>query len=534
MNNPFVQAKKKAEEKAQQEAAAHQQRLERLHKLQADLSAQQEKRGLHIPHPLKRRKIEKEIKSLQKEVAAYDRKQTQKKKDKKTIFALIAGLLVLFLVIGIMAGKEKNQLPASTPQESSQVSMRSSETTTSPTIQPFETQTETIPSADTELPTETATSPVTTAVPPTTEPPTETEPVITEDSSFEIYYLDVGQGDAACVICDGHAMMIDGGNNSESSLIYSFLRSHEITYLDYIVASHPDADHIGGLSGALNYADVGVAFCTVTEHDTETFQDFTKYLEKRGREITIPEPGETFFLGCSKVTIVYPEAGITRSDNTSIALRIEYGDTSFFFTGDCESENEVALASGDYPLRSDVLKVAHHGSRYSTGTAILAAIQPSYAVISVGGDNTYGHPTEEVLSRLQSLGTVLFRTDIQGDIHCVSDGTTVTFDVDRNADFDTYLAAGGYQNYLDELAARETESPTSEEPSDRTTPEGTDPQETEAHVTYIVNINKDSLRFHYPDCPSVSQMKEKNKWYFTGTREELIEMGYVPCGRCHP
>lgn len=139
-----------------------------------------------------------------------------------------------------------------------------------------------------------------------------------------------------------------------------------------------------------------------------------------------------------------------------------------------------------------------------------------------------------MLARLHSDSVTLYRTDIQGDVHCVSDGTTITFDVERNADFDTYLAAGGYKNYLKELEARETQPPTTEQPPDRTTPENEDPQETEARVTYIVNINRNSQKFHYPDCPSVGQMKEENKWYFTGTREELIEMGYTPCGRCHP
>lgn len=529
MNNPFERRKQKAEEKARQEAAAQQQRLDRLQQLEEDLANQAGKKGLHIPHPIKKRKTQKEIKSLQKEVAEYNNKQSKKKKDKKTILGLAAVLLVLFAIIGVMAGKEEKKPTSQVSPKSSQTSLRASESSLpSETMMPvLPSETEPVVEESTEAIPEESTSPATSEI------PIESTPLISDESSFEIYYLDVGQGDAACVICDGHAMLIDGGNSSKSSLIYSFLRSHEISYLDYIIASHPDADHIGGLSGALNYADVGVAYCTVTEQGSETFNDFIRYLDKRGCELSVPEPGETFYLGSSNVTIVYPDAGITRSDNTSIALRIEYGDTSFFFTGDCEQEDESALISSGYVLKSDVLKVGHHGSRYSTGTAFLNAVQPTHAVISVGGSNTYGHPTEEVLSLLQSANVTLYRTDIQGDIHCISDGTTVTFDVEKNADFDVFLAAGGYQNYLDELAARATE-PTTEEPSDRTIPEDTDPQETEAHVTYIVNTNKNSLRFHYPDCPSVSQMKESNKWYFTGTREELIDMGYIPCGRCHP
>lgn len=424
-------------------------------------------------------------------------------------------------------------------------------TSTPPTVTSTEKSSETAPPVETTIPiVETTESPVeteelsveTSSVEITTEPPTEpltetetepepeTEPipVMTEDSAFEIYFLDVGQGDAACVICDGRAMMVDGGNKSESSLIYSFLRSHDIEHLDYIIASHPDADHVGGLAGALNYATVGAAYCTVTDYDSEPFQDFVKYLGRRNCEITVPNSGDSFYLGCAKVTILYPDPGETRSDNTSIALRIEYGDTSFFFTGDCETDDEATILHSGFDLRSDVLKVAHHGSKYSTTKAFVNAVRPAFAVISVAGDNTYGHPTDDVLSRLHDNGVILYRTDIQGDVHCMSDGTTVTFEVEKNADVDTYLAAGGYQNYLDELAAQETEP----EPDDRTLPGEDDSEETEPTVTYIANTN--TKKFHYPSCSSVGQMKESNKWYFTGTRDELIDLGYDPCGRCHP
>ena len=363
-----------------------------------------------------------------------------------------------------------------------------------------------------------------------------------EGSGFEIFFLDVGQGDAACVLCDGHAMLIDGGNNSQSSLIYSFLRSHQIDYLDYIVASHPDADHIGGLSGALNYAQVGKAYCTVTENETETFLDFVRYLSIQGLSVTVPSPGETFFLGSARVVILYPEAGEERSDNTSIALRIEYGETSFFFTGDCETEDEQALLALGMSLRSDVLKVAHHGSRSSTTPEFLLAVSPRFAVISVGGRNPYGHPTQEVLERLKEKGTVLYRTDIQGDIHCCSDGKTVTFDTEKKTDFDTFEAAGGYGNYLD--GQNNEESPPSgdtsgqeesgeDSVSDRTVPSDESGEESgNSGITYIANIS--THKFHRPDCASVMKMKEKNKWYFTGTREELIELGYSPCKNCDP
>lgn len=348
---------------------------------------------------------------------------------------------------------------------------------------------------------------------PTDDPTDEPIPEMPDNSTFEIFFLDVGQGDAACVLCDGKAMMIDGGTSAESNKIFSFLESHGVSSLDYIVASHADADHVGGLSGALNYvikkdAAIGTVYCTVTQDDSEPFQDFVKYLSRVDREITVPKAGDTFFLGSAKVTIIYPDYDTPKGDNTSIVLRIEYGTTSFLFTGDCETEDEANIFLSGYNVESDVLKIAHHGSRYSTSEVFLESVGPEYAVISVGGSNTYGHPTEDVLSNLSNMGVKLFRTDMHGDIHCTSDGENIRFEVAHNTDVDPYIVIGGYDNW--------------QEPVPEPDPE----------VTYIAN--KNSKKIHYPTCSSVGQMKESNKLYWTGTIDELLDMGYVPCGRCHP
>lgn len=343
---------------------------------------------------------------------------------------------------------------------------------------------------------------------------------VPEDSSFEIYFLDVDQGDCAVVVCDNHAMIIDGGKSSESNLVYSFLKSHGIMHLDYMVASHPDADHIGGLAGALNYASVDTAFCTVTSHDTKTFNSFEKYLGKQNVGITVPNAGDTYRLGSAVFTVIAPRNAAMLSDNTSIIIRIQYGETSFLFTGDAEREDEIAAINSGYDLKSTVLKVGHHGSDSSSSYQFIYNVDPEYAVISVGGRNTYGHPTDNVLSRLRDAGTITFRTDMQGDIHCVSDGKNVVFDVEKNADINTYTAAGGYNNYLDAVS-----KPVNTPAPSKTISNG-------MTADYIVNTN--TGKFHYPSCSSVNQMNESNKWYYTGTRDELIASGYSPCGRCHP
>lgn len=246
-------------------------------------------------------------------------------------------------------------------------------------------------------------------------------------SSLEVYFLDVGEGNAAVLISGGQVLMVDGGAPEYSNLIFSFLKRNGIDYIDYMVATHPDADHVGGLAGALNAARVGTAFCTVTEHDTKTFTSFTEYLGRQGVSITVPDAGDSFCFGSCEVQILGPAKGEKYSDNTSIVLRVVCGSTSFLFMGDSEKEDEDFLVNSGADLSSDVLAVGHHGSSSSTYRWFVDRVKPSYAVISVG-ENSYGHPADIVLNNLNSAGAEIFRTDLCGDICCRSDGFEISFE----------------------------------------------------------------------------------------------------------
>lgn len=324
--------------------------------------------------------------------------------------------------------------------------------------------------------------------------------------TLTVTWLDVGQGDAAVIQCGGQTMLIDGGKPEKSSYIYAWLQQHGLSYLDVIVATHVDADHIGGLSGALNYASVGTAYCPVTTGTTETFQSFVKYLAKRDRRITVPTAGETFALGGAQVQILGPLHSAEDSNDNSIVLKVSFGATSFLFTGDAERAEEQDLLNAGVNLQSTVLKVGHHGSDTSTSYPFLRAVAPQYAVISVGAGNSYGHPTEAVLSRLRDAGVTAFRTDMQGEITAVSDGQMVNFSTAKNAAAETLANAGAGQN------AGQADSATS--------------------ASYVLNTN--THKFHLPGCASVETISPKNRKDVNESREQIISEGYAPCKRCNP
>lgn len=179
---------------------------------------------------------------------------------------------------------------------------------------------------DVDEETEQSSSEPSNSLPEQTPAPEATNPI--ENSTFEVHFIDVGQGDCSLILCDGKAMLVDGGEASESSKVYAYLKKLGVNHLDYIVATHAHSDHIGGLSGALNYASVDTALCPVTSYDSKTFSSFTKYLGQQGVSITVPEPGDTFSLGSASVTILGPQKSYEDTNDTSIVMKVVYLETA--------------------------------------------------------------------------------------------------------------------------------------------------------------------------------------------------------------
>ncbi len=324
------------------------------------------------------------------------------------------------------------------------------------------------------------------------------------DGGLEVHFLDVGEADAALILCDGAAMLIDGGNAEDSSLLYAYLQQRQIDTLDYVVCTHPHEDHVGGLAGALRFAAAKRAFCSVTEAEGRPFQSFLKALEAQGVSLEVPRAGDSFRLGGARITVLGPTREGSSVNDNSLVLRLSYGNVSILFAADAERAEEQDILAGGAELKSTVLKLGHHGSNSSTTYPFLYAVEPAFAVISVGADNLYGHPAEDVLSRLRDAGVTTYRTDLQGTVICRSEGESVSFTVEKNPEADTLAGAGAGQN-------------------GQTLPE---------EGSYVLNTR--TQVFHNPDCTSVGAMSERNKEYYTGSREELLAQGFRPCQNCRP
>ena len=261
---------------------------------------------------------------------------------------------------------------------------------------------------------------------------TETPAAATNEVEGELVvrFINVYQGDCALLSCNGHHVIIDGGPRDASSKVYSIVSDIGIKKLDAMIATHPDADHIGGLAAALNAASCKVCYCSESESDGElyTFTTLLKTLAKKGCPVVVPQPGDSFSFGGATVTFVGPVQRLENENDNSLVCRVDFGKTSFLFTGDMEHAGEDALVGAKANLAADVLKVAHHGSSSSSTPAFLKAVHPKYAVISVGSKNDYGHPTARTLDRLDQVGAKIYRTDLDGSIIMKSDGSKIAIE----------------------------------------------------------------------------------------------------------
>ena len=218
-------------------------------------------------------------------------------------------------------------------------------------------------------------------------------------------------------------MLIDAGNNENGKDIVDFIKSKGITKINYLIGTHPHADHIGGLDDVIN-SDLEIAnvYMPKIQTNTKTFEDVLDALKNKNLKVTAPSKGDTFKIGDANCEVMTDS--ILDKDNlnlSSIVIRLEFGENSFLFMGDAETENEKTI---NWP-KTNLLKVGHHGSNTSSSQNFLNQVKPEYAIIMAGKDNSYGLPKQKILDRLNKIGAKIFRTDELGTITVISDGKTI-------------------------------------------------------------------------------------------------------------
>lgn len=263
------------------------------------------------------------------------------------------------------------------------------------------------------------------------------------DGAMQVRFIDVGQADSELIVTPGgKAILIDAGVEPDGKAVLDCLSAMGITELEYAIFTHPDADHIGGAAKVLQSVPAKNVLLSDCEKNTKTYEDLLlAILDNPNTKLTVFVPSlpqnagagysdqRSYVLDGVSFTILAPNSAEYESDNDySIVLRVVYGSTSFLFTGDAttKSEGEILSRYSEADLKSDILKVGHHGSNTSSGKKFLEAVDPSFAVICCGTGNKYGHPTSKILERYAACNIPLFRTDLHGTIAMQSDGNAIT------------------------------------------------------------------------------------------------------------
>lgn len=250
--------------------------------------------------------------------------------------------------------------------------------------------------------------------------------VISKSDNLEIYYMDVGQADSILIRHLDNNILIDAGNNADGKLLVDYFKTLGISHFDYVIGTHAHEDHIGGMDDIINSFQIDHFYMPNVITTTKTFEDVLDSLNSNNIKFESPKIDSIINLGDLQFKVLYIGDDKTDLNNTSIVIKVNFGDTSYLFTGDATSEVEKKIIGKD--LKSDVLKVGHHGSQYSSSAKFIKEVSPKYSIISVGKNNDYGHPKDVVLNKLQKINSTIYRTDRDGTILLKSDGKGIVID----------------------------------------------------------------------------------------------------------
>ncbi len=253
------------------------------------------------------------------------------------------------------------------------------------------------------------------------------------ESNLTVSFIDVGQADSILIRNGNYNMLIDAGNNEDGEKLVNYFKSLKIEEFLYVVATHPHEDHIGGMDDIINNFKIDNYYMPNKLSTTKTFMDVLDALLNKNLKYTVPNKGDVLKLGDANINVIYSGDETNDINDSSIVLKITHGKNSFLLTGDATYNVEKQILNDD--IKSDVLKVAHHGSNYSSKEDFLNSVDAKYAVISVGRNNIYNHPSNSTLEKLDKRNMIVYRTDENGTITFTSNGENLsvnTYETDTN------------------------------------------------------------------------------------------------------
>lgn len=236
--------------------------------------------------------------------------------------------------------------------------------------------------------------------------------VSNDQTSLKVYFFDVGQADSMLIQNNGENMLIDAGNNEDGETLVNNLKTLGVEKIDYLVGTHPHEDHIGGMDDIINSFEIGKIYMPNVSTNTKTFEDVIDAAKNKNLQIETPKAGDKFTIGKSSCEVAYVGSDKENLNLSSIIIKMKYNNLSYLFTGDTEADVENKIDFG----KINILKVAHHGSDTSSSEKFVNETAPEVAIISVGKDNSYGHPSNEIIKRYEKVGSKIYRTDEVGNI----------------------------------------------------------------------------------------------------------------------